>query len=198
MNSIMKKKLVFATNNPHKLREIKGILSQDFDIISLADINIREEIPEDEDSIEGNAMQKARYIHEKTGFDCFADDTGLEVEALGGAPGVYSARYAGENASFEDNMDKLLDALDSKKQRNASFRTAIALILDKKEYVFFGRVDGIILSDKTGSGGFGYDPVFLPDGYSQSFAEMPPDEKNSISHRGRAVAKLIQFLNNYE
>ena len=194
----MKKKLVFATNNSHKLREIKGILSQEFDIVSLADINIREEIPEDEDSIEGNAMQKARYIHEKTGLDCFADDTGLEVEALGGAPGVYSARYAGENASFEDNMDKLLDALDGKTQRKASFRTAIALILDKKESVFFGRVDGKILESKTGVGGFGYDPVFLPDGYSQSFAEIPPDEKNSISHRGRAVEKLVQFLNNYE
>ncbi|MCD6346989.1 MAG: non-canonical purine NTP diphosphatase [Bacteroidales bacterium] len=194
----MKKKLVFATNNSHKLREIKEILSQDYDIISLADINIREEIPEDEDSIEGNAMQKARYIHEKSGLDCFADDTGLEVEALGGAPGVYSARYAGENASFEDNMDKLLDALGSTAQRMASFRTAIALIIDKKEFVFFGRVDGKILENKTGKGGFGYDPIFLPDGYSQSFAEMPPDEKNSISHRGRAVQKLVQFLNNYE
>ena len=198
MNITMKKKLVFATNNSHKLREIKEILSQDYDIISLADINIREEIPEDEDSIEGNAMQKARYIHEKSGLDCFADDTGLEVEALGGAPGVYSARYAGENASFEDNMDKLLDALGSTAQRMASFRTAIALIIDKKEFVFFGRVDGKILENKTGKGGFGYDPIFLPDGYSQSFAEMPPDEKNSISHRGRAVQKLVQFLNNYE
>ncbi len=191
----MKLKLVFATNNQHKLREVKEILSQYYDIVSLADINIREEIPEDADTIEGNALQKARYIFNKTGLDCFADDTGLEVSALDGAPGVYSARYAGENASFDDNMNKLLKALDGSKNRSASFRTAIALILNQKEYIFNGRVDGEILDHKTGNEGFGYDPIFLPDGYSQSFAEMSAEGKNKISHRGRALKKLVDFLN---
>ena len=193
----MKNKLIFATNNQHKLREINEILSRDFDVVSLSDMNIREEITETADTIEGNALQQARYIYSKTGLNCFADDTGLEVNALGGVPGVYSARYAGEAASFDDNMDKLLAALEGKNNRKACFRTAIALIYEKKEYLFEGRVDGTIMHEKTGEGGFGYDPVFLPDGFSENFAQMPAKIKNEISHRGRAVKKLIGFLNDH-
>ena len=190
-------KLIFATNNPHKLREINELLKGRFNIISLKQVGISEDIPETEDTLEGNALQKARFIYERTGTDCFADDTGLEVSALDGAPGVYSARYAGEEASFDDNMDKLLKALDGKENRKARFRTVIALIYNGDEYLFEGKVDGVILSHKTGARGFGYDPVFLPDGFTKSFAEMEPEQKNTISHRGRSVQKLVQFLEGF-
>ncbi|MCK5820446.1 MAG: non-canonical purine NTP diphosphatase [Bacteroidales bacterium] len=190
----MKQKLVFVTNNSHKLREVKEILDEKFDIVSLNDLGIDEEIPETADTLEGNALQKARFVHSRTQLNCFADDTGLEVEALEGAPGVYSARYAGENASFDDNMNKLLDALGENSKRKASFRTAIALILDDAEYLFEGSVEGIILNEKHGIDGFGYDPVFQPIEHNQSFAEMEASLKNSISHRGRAVKKLALFL----
>ncbi|MEA1878582.1 MAG: non-canonical purine NTP diphosphatase [Bacteroidota bacterium] len=192
----MKQKLVFVTNNSHKLREVKEILDEKFEIVSLHDLGIDEEIPETADTLEGNALQKARFVHSLTQLDCFADDTGLEVDALQGAPGVYSARYAGENASFDDNMNKLLDALGENPNRKASFRTAVALILDNVEHLFEGSVDGMILREKHGLEGFGYDPVFQPVGHGQSFAEMDASLKNSISHRGRAVEKLAGFLLN--
>lgn len=194
MNFVMKTKLVFATNNKHKLKEIKEILSDNFDILSLKDIDLEEEIPETADTLEGNAFQKAHYVHDRTGLNCFADDTGLEVEALNGAPGVYSARYAGEDASFEDNMNKLIQALEEQTNRKAQFRTAIALILDNKEHVFEGSVAGEILPVKTGEEGFGYDPIFKPLGFNESFAEMSSQQKNEISHRGLAVQKLAKFL----
>ena len=187
-------KLIFATNNIYKLQEIKDLLSGLYEVLSLEDIEIREDIPETADSLEGNALQKARFVHLKTGADCFADDTGLEVEALNGKPGVYSARYAGEGASFEDNMDKLLSDLDGKSNRQACFRTVIALIYNGNEYLFEGIVKGKILHEKTGSGGFGYDPLFIPEGFEKSFAEMSPSEKNAISHRGLSVNKLVDFL----
>lgn len=187
-------KLIFATNNSHKLQEIRDLLDSKFDIVSLENIGINEDIPETADTLEGNALQKARFVHERTKADCFADDTGLEVEALNGEPGVYSARYAGKNATFEDNMDKLLEELHNKENRKACFRTVIALIMDGNEYLFEGRVDGMILKHKTGKGGFGYDPVFLPEGFEKSFAEMDPRQKNAISHRGRSVQKLVNFL----
>jgi XTP/dITP diphosphohydrolase len=190
-------KLIFATNNPHKLREIKELLNGRFDIISLEEVGIREDIPETADTLEENALQKARFVYERTGLDCFADDTGLEVDALDGAPGVYSARYAGAKASFDDNMDKLLEALEGKENRKAKFRTVISLIFAGNEYLFEGRVDGVILSGKSGSGGFGYDPVFLPDGFDKSFAEMEANQKNAISHRGRSVQKLVKFLDGF-
>lgn len=187
-------KLIFATNNIYKLQEIKDLLSGLYEVLSLEDIEVREDIPETADSLEGNALQKARFVHLKTGADCFADDTGLEVEALNGKPGVYSARYAGEGASFEDNMDKLLSDLDGKSNRQACFRTVIALIYNGNEYLFEGIVKGKILHEKTGSGGFGYDPLFIPEGFEKSFAEMSPSEKNAISHRGLSVNKLVDFL----
>lgn len=190
----MKQKLVFVTNNSHKLREIKNILEEKFEIISLNDLGINEEIPETADTLEGNALQKARFVHQKTKLNCFADDTGLEVDALDGAPGVYSARYSGEKATFDDNMNKLLDALGGNTNRNAAFRTAIALILNNVEHVFEGSVDGQILVEKKGLEGFGYDPIFQPIGYEESFAEMDETQKNSISHRGLAVKKLAKFL----
>ncbi len=194
MNFVMKKKLVFATNNPHKLREINEILSERFEIVSLAELDIREEIPETAETIAGNALQKAQYIYDKTGLNCFADDTGLEVEALDGSPGVYSARYAGENATFDDNMNLLLEELRPHTNRNAKFVTVIALIMDGQVDYFEGSVDGIILVEKRGDQGFGYDPLFLPDGFAESFAEMGADQKNAISHRGRAVQQLASFL----
>lgn len=190
----MKRKLVFVTNNPHKLREIKNILDKKFEIISLNDLGINEDIPETADSLEGNALLKARFVHQRTKLDCFADDTGLLVDALNGAPGVYSARYAGENASFDDNMDKLLDAIEGNPNRKSGFRTAIALILDDREYIFEGSVDGVILEQRKGIEGFGYDPIFQPVGYDESFAEMDASLKNTISHRGLAVKKLARFL----
>ena len=190
-------KLIFATNNPHKLREINDLLDDKFEIISLESVGIREDIPETADTLEGNALQKARFVYQKTGLDCFADDTGLEVDILEGAPGVYSARYAGKDSSFEDNMDKLLLEMKGKNNRKARFRTVIALIFSGDEYLFEGIVEGIILNHKAGNGGFGYDPVFMPDGFGKSFAEMEPDQKNSISHRGRSVQKLAMFLEGF-
>lgn len=194
MNLIMKRKLVFATNNQHKLREIQQILGDHFEIISLSELEINEEIPETADTLKGNAQQKADFIHQKTGLNCFADDTGLEVDALGGAPGVYSARYAGETASFEDNMNKLLKEMQGANNRKARFVTAIALILDGQHYFFEGAVEGEILTEKRGDEGFGYDPLFLPDGYTESFAQMNAEIKNKISHRGRSLSKLTHYL----
>ena len=186
--------LVFATNNWHKLEEVQQILGGAFRLLTPADCGIAEEIPEEQPTLEGNALQKARYIHERTGKNCFADDTGLEVEALGGEPGVYSARYAGESKDAGDNMDLLLVNLQGQSNRNARFRTAIALILDNSEYLFEGIVDGTIRETKSGSEGFGYDPIFQPDGYDVTFAEMDLPSKNVISHRGRAIRKLVEFL----
>jgi XTP/dITP diphosphohydrolase len=188
-------KLIFATNNLHKLQEIRELLSKKFDIVSLDEVDIREEIPETADTLEGNALQKARFVYDKIHTDCFADDTGLEVEGLEGEPGVYSARYAGENASFDDNMDKLLSEMKTMENRKACFRTVIALIINGDEYFFEGKVDGIILKEKTGKGGFGYDAIFKPDDFEESFAEMASAQKNAISHRGRSVQKLLSFLN---
>lgn len=190
-------KLIFATNNSHKLQEIQDLLQNKFHVVSLEDIGIYEDIAETADTLEGNALLKARYVFERTQSDCFADDTGLEVDELDGAPGVYSARYAGENASFDDNMDKLIDTLRGTENRKARFRTVIALIFKGNEYLFEGRVDGIILKEKAGSQGFGYDPIFLPEGFEKSFAEMDPIQKNAISHRGRSVQKLINFLKGF-
>ena len=188
-------KLVFATNNTHKLEEIQEILGSQHEIVSLKDIQCHEDIPEEQDTLEGNALQKARYIHDKYGFDCFADDTGLEIEALNNAPGVYSARYAGNTHDSEANMKKVLQNMQDITERQARFRTVIALILGNKEYLFEGIVNGEILTTKHGHEGFGYDPIFRPVGFPESFAEMPLHEKNEISHRGRAVRKLCQFLN---
>lgn len=188
-------KLVFATNNKHKVREISDLLDNNFRILGLADLNITEEIPEEAETLEENALFKARYVHDKTGFNVFADDTGLEVTALGGAPGVYSARYAGENKSFDDNIEKLLREMQNASDRSARFRTVIALILDGSEFLFEGTVEGEITRERRGDGGFGYDPVFLATGYDRTFAEMPLGEKNLISHRAKAMKQLLEFLN---
>jgi XTP/dITP diphosphohydrolase len=187
-------KLVFASNNEHKIREIKSILGENFNLLSLSDVNMKEDIPENEPTLEGNALVKARHIHKATGLDVFADDTGLEVEALNGKPGVHSARFAGENKDPSDNIVKLLSMLGNNTNREARFRTVIALIMNDKEYLFEGVVKGRIITEKRGGGGFGYDPVFIPEGKSQTFAEMDSEEKNLISHRGRAVEKLVLFL----
>lgn len=188
------KELVFVTNNKHKLSEIRQILGDYCKILSLAEIGFNEEIEETEPDLEGNALLKARHIHDRFGCDCFADDTGLEVEALDGAPGVFSARYAGENATYSDNVNKLLGAMTGFHHRGARFRTVIALILDNREYLFEGQVDGEILTQSIGQTGFGYDPIFRPLEFEKSFAEMSSAEKNAISHRGRATAKLHEFL----
>jgi XTP/dITP diphosphohydrolase len=188
------KELVFVTNNKHKLSEISQILGNSFKIRSLADIGFTEEIEETAPDLEGNALLKARHVHDRFGVDCFADDTGLEVDALGGAPGVYSARYAGESATYADNVEKLLVALAGQPSRSARFRTVIALIMDNRDYLFEGQVDGEITTEPRGNTGFGYDPVFRPLESEKTFAEMPSEEKNAISHRGRAVAKLCEFL----
>ena len=187
-------KLVFATNNKHKLEEVRAILGNRIDVLSLNEIDCHDDIPETADTLEGNALIKARYIHEKFGVDCFADDTGLEVEALGGEPGVYSARYAGEECNPEDNMHKLLQNLTGKNNRNAQFRTVIALIINGEEKLFNGIVKGTISNEKMGDAGFGYDPIFIPEGYSESFAQMTSDMKNSISHRYRATEELSNYL----
>ncbi|MDE6395173.1 MAG: non-canonical purine NTP diphosphatase [Duncaniella sp.] len=186
--------IVFATNNQHKLAELRRIVGDRYRILSLADIGCHEDIPETADTLEGNARQKARYIREHYGYDCFADDTGLMVDALGGAPGVYSARYAGPGHDSAANMRLLLANMDGKTDRSARFVTVIALILDGREMTFEGRVEGEILTSPEGEGGFGYDPVFRPEGREVSFAMMSADDKNSISHRGRATAKLIEYL----
>ena len=190
----MKKKLVVATNNAHKLEEIAAILGDEMELFSLKDINCHAEIPETADTLEGNARQKAMYIYENYGMDCFADDTGLEVEALNGAPGVFSARYAGDGHDSEANMQKLLKELKGNENRKAQFRTAICLIMEGKEYLFEGIVKGAIIEEKRGGAGFGYDPIFDPEGYDQTFAELGNDIKNTISHRARAVEKLCKFL----
>lgn len=186
--------LVFATNNSHKLREVSAILEGLAIVRSLSDKNIQTEIPEDGDTLEANARQKAWFIYERYGFDCFADDTGLEVEALGGRPGVYSARYAGEGCSFADNIRKLLGEMQGEKNRRARFRTVVALIWNGKEFLFEGKVEGYLLETEAGQGGFGYDPLFVPDGYELTFAQMDESLKNSISHRGEAVRKMAEFL----
>ena len=186
--------LVFATNNQHKLEEIRRMLNGKYDIVSLEQIGCHDDIPEDHDTLQENALQKAQYIKEHYGYDCFADDTGLEIEALGNRPGVYSARYAGPAKLAEDNMKKVLAEMEGKDNRKARFRTVIALILHGEEHLFEGCVEGEILAEKHGETGFGYDPIFRPAGYRESFAEMAMDEKNKISHRGRAVEKLYQFL----
>ena len=189
------KKIVFATNNKNKLREMREIMDGLYEVLSLDDIGCHEEIIEDADTIEGNAKIKADFVTNKYHLDCFADDTGLEVEALGGAPGVYSARYAGEHCSYQDNVNKLLEALRGVENRKAAFRTVIALNLHGKSYFFEGRCNGQIINEPRGTEGFGYDPVFQPDGYNQTFAELGHEVKNAISHRGRATQKLILFLN---
>lgn len=190
----MKKKLVFATNNLHKLDEVKNIIGDFFQVVSLSEINCFDDIPETANTFEGNALQKARYIKEKFGYDCFADDSGLEVEVLNNAPGIYSARYATSGHDPEANMAKLLCELQGKRNRKAQFRTVIALILNGKEYFFEGLVKGEIIKEKRGMGGFGYDPLFVPENYTQTFAEMGEDVKNTISHRAKAVEKLTHFL----
>ncbi|MEI6696521.1 MAG: non-canonical purine NTP diphosphatase [Bacteroidota bacterium] len=187
--------LVFATNNLHKIKEISPLIQNNFHLLSLSDLNFFDEIPETQDSLEGNASQKAETIFNKFGKNCFADDTGLEIEALDGEPGVYSARYAGEGCSFQDNIDKVLQKMQGISNRKARFRTVISLILDGKEYFFEGCVNGKILTEKHGNDGFGYDPIFMPDGFSISFAEMTLEQKNQISHRSLAVGKLVAFLN---
>jgi XTP/dITP diphosphohydrolase len=187
-------KLVFATNNRHKLEEIKVLLGDGFELLTLSEIGCTEDIPEEQPTLEGNARQKAFYVYEKYGYSCFADDTGLEIDALNGEPGVLSARYAGPGKDPRDNMDKVLKKLDGIDNRKARFRTVISLVLDGEETQFEGVVEGEIIREKRGEAGFGYDPVFLPAGYDRTFAEMGVDEKNVISHRGRAVAKLIRFL----
>ncbi|MCK9311224.1 MAG: non-canonical purine NTP diphosphatase [Bacteroidales bacterium] len=188
-------KIVFATNNVHKMAEVSDILCSEIKLLSLKDIGCFEELPETQNTIEANALQKARYVYEKFGLDCFADDTGLEVEILNGAPGVYSARYAGEDCISENNIQKLLLELDGETNRNACFKTVAALILDGNEYLFNGRINGKILAEKHGSDGFGYDSIFLPDGYDQSFAQMGMDLKNKISHRALAMKSLSNYLN---
>ena len=189
------KKLIFATNNQHKLEEVSHLIKYNYQILSLKDINCFEEIPETSDTIKGNASQKSYYIYDKFGIDCFADDTGLEIEALDGRPGVYSARYAGEEHNFEKNMNKVLAEMNGITNRKARFKTVISLILNGEERFFEGIINGLILTEKRGQEGFGYDPIFQPNGYDLTFAEMPLEEKNKISHRAIAVRNLINYLN---
>ena len=188
-------KLVFATNNIHKLKEVQEMLSNTIEVLSLKDIGCFEDVEETETTLEGNAKLKADHIIKKYGYHCFADDTGLEVDALDGRPGVFSARYGGEHGNSEKNMQKLLKELHGKVNRKAQFRTAVALNLENKQYLFEGICEGEILAKKTGTRGFGYDPIFKPTKASTSFAEMNSEEKNKISHRGIAIQKLVQFLN---
>lgn len=188
------REIVFATNNKNKLKEMREIMDGLYHVMSLEEIGCHEEIIEDADTIQGNAKIKADYITNNYHVDCFADDTGLEVEALNGAPGVYSARYAGEHCSYQDNVNKMLNALDGVENRKAVFRTVIALNLEGETYYFEGRCEGQITKEQRGSEGFGYDPIFQPDGFDETFAELGMDVKNSISHRGRATQKLIEFL----
>ena len=187
-------KIVFATNNAHKLDEVRQVVGEKFEIVSLRECGIVEDIPENEPMLEGNALAKARFIYERTGFNCFADDTGLEVDALGGDPGVRSARYATDGHDDEANKRLLLERLQGVENRAAQFRTAVALILGGKEYLFEGIVRGEIALEQHGEGGFGYDPLFFPEGGDLTFAQMNSEEKNAISHRGRAVRKLAEFL----
>lgn len=191
----MKMKLVFATNNQHKLEEVSQILGDKIELLSLKDIHCDVDIPETADTLEGNALLKAEYIYKNYGLDAFADDTGLEIEALNNEPGIYSARYAGEEKSPQANMLKVLDKLNGIENRKAQFRTAISLILDGKTYLFEGIIKGHIIEEKRGEAGFGYDPIFMPEGYDKTFAELGNDIKNEISHRAIAIKKLNDFLN---
>lgn len=186
--------LVFATNNKHKLHEVKEMLDGVVEIKSLDEMGLAGDIPETADTLQGNALLKAQWVWQRTHLDCFADDTGLEVNALGGAPGIYSARYAGPQCNFDDNVDKLLSTMEGKTDRRADFRTVICLLEGGEPTYFEGRVDGVILTERYGQEGFGYDPVFMPDRFAVSFAEMPLEVKNQISHRGLAVAKLVAYL----
>ncbi|MDR0232575.1 MAG: non-canonical purine NTP diphosphatase [Dysgonamonadaceae bacterium] len=188
------KKIVFATHNSHKLEEIKDILGAEYEVLGLNDINCLEDIPETGDTLEENALLKARYVKEKYGYDCFADDTGLEVYALDNAPGVYSARYAGDSKDSLANMKKVLKELETKQDRRAQFRTIISLILGDKIYRFEGKIEGEVIEAGRGNTGFGYDPIFVPNGYSETFAELGSEIKNKISHRSLAVNKLKAFL----
>ena len=188
--------IIFATNNAHKLTEVQAVLGPGYKLLTPRDCGVTEEIPEEQDTLEGNASQKAHYLHERTGMDCFADDTGLEVEALGGAPGVHSARYATDGHDFAANNELLLRNLEGVGNRRARFRTVISLILDGEEHLFEGIVEGHIAQCASGSEGFGYDPLFIPEGSAKTYAEMDPAEKNALSHRGRAVRKLAEFLHN--
>lgn len=190
----MRKKFVFATNNAHKLEEVSAILGNKVELLSMKDIDCRVDIPETADTLSGNALLKARYIFENYHVDCFADDTGLEVEALNGAPGVYSARYAGNAHNSEANMKKLLQDMEGMENRKARFRTVFALIINGKEHLFEGIVRGEITKNRRGTAGFGYDPIFIPEGYTQTFAEMGNELKNKISHRALATNKLCRFL----
>nr|WP_294781703.1 non-canonical purine NTP diphosphatase [uncultured Flavobacterium sp.] len=187
--------LVFASNNKNKIAEIQSMLPENIKILSLEDINCLEDIPETADTIEGNAILKADYVTRKYGYDCFADDTGLEVQTINGEPGVYSARYAGEQKNADDNMNKLLEALKNEENRNAQFKTVITLNLKGKQYLFTGIAKGEITVTKNGTNGFGYDPIFQPENYSETFAQLPLETKNRIGHRGKAVQQLIDFLN---
>lgn len=189
-------KIVFATNNVHKLREVSQTLGEDFTLVTPRECGVTEDIPENEATLEGNALAKARYIRSRTGLDCFADDTGLEVEALGGEPGVHSARYATDGHDDAANKRLLLERLAGKENRRARFRTAIALIDADGEHIFEGVVEGRIAREERGADGFGYDPLFVPDGCGRTFAEMSADEKNAVSHRGRAVRRLAEYLQN--
>ena len=192
----MKMDLIFATHNRHKVSEVQAMLPAGIHVRSLSDLGCDEDIPETADTLQGNALQKAQFVHERYHCNCFADDTGLEIDALDGRPGVYSARYAGEGCSFDDNVRKVLAELENVplEQRTARFRTVIALILDGRTYFFEGKVEGLMTLERHGVEGFGYDPIFLPEGYGQTFAEMDASEKNRISHRGRAMAKMVGFL----
>ena len=187
-------KIVFATNNPNKLAEIRQLMPEGIEILSLKDINCLEELPETSDTLEDNAAQKAFYVFDNYGHNCFADDTGLEIDALDGRPGVYSARYAGSECKAEDNIQKILGEMKGEMNRDAAFRTIISLVIDGKEFQFEGEVEGQIIPEKWGEKGFGYDPIFLAHGHQKSFAQMSMEEKGAISHRGQAVKKLIQFL----
>ena len=191
----MNRRIVFATNNVHKLQEIRAMIPEGIKLLSLADIGCHADIPETADTLEGNALIKARYVAEHYGMDCFADDTGLEVETLGGAPGVHTARYAGEAHDTEANIDKLLAELADKNNRKARFRTAIAFIVQQEEHLFEGILEGEIAPVRRGTDGFGYDPVFIPEGTGKTFAELGPDIKNRISHRALAVNQLIEYIN---
>ena len=188
------KNIVFATNNAHKLEEAKALLGDSLQVLSLKDIHCLEDIPETAETLEGNASIKSGHVHNHYHHDCFADDTGLEVECLNNAPGVYSARYAGVGKTDRDNMEKLLRELDGKPNRRARFRTVISLLIDGKEFLFEGSVQGKIIEERRGSAGFGYDPIFVPDGYDETFAELGNEIKNKISHRAEAVTKLKRFL----
>ena len=189
----MKQKIVFATNNAHKLEEVAAILGESYEVMSLREIGCEADIPETADTFAGNALQKAKYVKEHFGYDCFADDSGLEVDVLDGAPGVYSARYSGGGS--EENMTKLLHNLTGKTERGAQFRTVIALLIGDDTHLFEGIVRGTIIKERRGEGGFGYDPIFVPDGYDKTFAELGSEVKNRISHRAQAVEKLAEFLN---